>query len=65
MGVMRQPKTGYESSLGKIAQGLRGDRKDIAYEPLPKRWVDLIHYLDEQERKRSGGSQPKAEPPHP
>jgi hypothetical protein len=33
--------------LGK-AFHLYGD--DIAHEPLPRRWVDLIHYLDEQEK---------------
>ena len=27
---------------------------EITHEPLPRRWVDLIHRLDEQERKRSG-----------
>ena len=25
--------------------------KDDAREPLPERWVDLIRYLDEQERR--------------
>lgn len=27
--------------------------KDLIREPLPRRWVDLILYLDEQERKHS------------
>jgi hypothetical protein len=35
-------------AIGKVLQGLDGD---IVYEDLPKRWVDLIHHLDEQERK--------------
>jgi hypothetical protein len=26
-------------------------RQDNAQEPLPRRWVDLIHYLEEQERR--------------
>jgi hypothetical protein len=26
-------------------------RQDNAHEPLPRRWVDLIHYLEEQERQ--------------
>ena len=32
---------------------LRSDNADITREPLPRRWVDLIHHLDEQERERS------------
>jgi hypothetical protein len=34
--------------LGKVMHD-RDD--DITHEPLPRRWVDLIHFLDEQERK--------------
>jgi hypothetical protein len=26
-------------------------RQANAQEPLPRRWVDLIHYLEEQERR--------------
>ena len=26
-------------------------RQDNAHGPLPRRWVDLIHYLEEQERR--------------
>ena len=26
-------------------------RQDSAHEPLSRRWVDLIHYLEEQERR--------------
>ena len=29
---------------------LRQERDDIAREPLPERWVDLINYLDAQEQ---------------
>lgn len=36
--------------LKAIGRNLRGE-KDIAGEDLPQRWVDLIHYLDERERK--------------
>ena len=35
-----------------IGKRLRGQDEDITHEPLPRRWVDLIRYLDEQERKR-------------
>jgi len=33
--------------LGRVLH----DQDEITHEPLPKRWVDLIHFLDEQERK--------------
>jgi hypothetical protein len=35
-----------------IAKRLRDENKTVAAEPLPKRWMDLIRYLDEEERKR-------------
>jgi hypothetical protein len=35
--------------LGKALQR----EMDIAHEPLPRRWVELIHQLDEQERTQS------------
>jgi hypothetical protein len=34
-----------------IGKGLRRQRNDITQEPLPRRWVELIRYLNEQERK--------------
>jgi hypothetical protein len=37
--------------LELIARRLRADCDDVAREPLPERWVDLIKYLDEQERR--------------
>jgi hypothetical protein len=36
-----------------IAKRLREDSEHVAREPLPERWVDLIHHLDEQERVRA------------
>ena len=56
MGVMRRSKAGYDESLAMIAKGLRAQDADIAREPLPERWIDLIKYLDEQDRKRSEGT---------
>ena len=50
MGAMRPAKTGLGSTLELIAKRLRTTSEDVAREPLPKRWVDLIKYLDEQER---------------
>jgi hypothetical protein len=57
MGVMRP-----ESSLGLIIKRARDGNLDITREPLPTRWVDLIHYLDEQEHTREQGRQPEPEP---
>ena len=35
------------AGIGKVLhERLEGD----VHEPLPERWVDLIHYLNEQER---------------
>jgi hypothetical protein len=42
-----------ESLLHRIGKVLRTQFDDITHEPVPTRWVDLIHYLDEQERKRA------------
>ena len=39
--------------LKAIGKNFRRDDGDIAREALPQRWVDLILYLDEQERKRA------------
>lgn len=38
--------------LTAIAKSLRGQDEDITHEALPRRWVDLIHHLNEQERNR-------------
>jgi hypothetical protein len=48
---MQSAKTGLGSALELIARRLRVDCDDVAREPLPERWVDLIKYLDEQERR--------------
>ena len=37
--------------LKVIGENLRGGGEDIVREALPRRWVDLIRYLDEQERR--------------
>ena len=51
MGVIHPAKTGLGSTLELIAKRLRTASEDVAREPLPERWVDLIKYLDEQERR--------------
>jgi hypothetical protein len=48
--------------LGLIGKVLQSRDSDIVHEELPKRWVDLIHHLDEQERKRE---QAKLKRPQP
>jgi hypothetical protein len=53
MGVMRPAKTAFGSALGLIAKRLRTDGEGVAREPLPERWIDLIKYLDAQERRSS------------
>ena len=52
MGLMPRLKAGVESSLDLIGTRLRNDGVHVIREPLPRRWVDLIHYLDEDEGKR-------------
>ena len=47
---------GHNSILLPLGKLLHDQADDITHEPLPKRWVALIHFLDEQEqqeRKRS------------
>jgi hypothetical protein len=42
---------GQDTILRRLGKALRADVDDVVNEPLPTRWVDLIRYLDEQERK--------------
>jgi hypothetical protein len=42
-----------DETLEEIGRKLRGLDDDITQEPLPRRWVDLILFLEEKERKRS------------
>ena len=37
--------------MRRIGTVLRVKNDDFTHEPLPERWVDLIHYLDEKERR--------------
>lgn len=41
---MRQP-----SFLDQIWETLRVQNDNVDREPLPQRWIDLIHYLNERE----------------
>lgn len=38
-------------SLQYISKSLHAKFDHIANEPLPKRWVELIHYLNEKEQR--------------
>jgi hypothetical protein len=49
-------------TLVEIGKRIRGQGEDTTREPLPQRWVDLIHHLNEQERSRSERHQPETEP---
>ena len=40
-------------SLSLIGEKLRAQTENVTQEPLPERWLDLIHSLDEQGRRRS------------
>ena len=44
-------ETIYDKSLGVVAKMLREEAENVTSAPLPKRWVELILHLDEQERK--------------
>ena len=42
----------HDPILRRLGKLLHDQDEDITHEPVPKRWVDLIHFLDAQERKR-------------
>ena len=44
---------GAQGVMRRIGKVLRAKNDDLTHEPLPERWVDLIHYLDEKERRES------------
>jgi hypothetical protein len=50
-----------ETILERLGKTLHVRMDEITHEPLPRRWVDLIHHLNEEERKRSD-RQPGSEP---
>jgi hypothetical protein len=52
-----------DETIIEIGKRLRHQSSEITQEPLPRRWIDLIRYLNEQERKQSEArDQPEAEP---
>ena len=63
MGVLRRSEAGYDQTFSLIAKRLREDGEQVTQEPMPTRWVDLILYLDEQERKtRERAQRPAYDP---
>ena len=50
-----------ETILEQLGRTFRSYDEGITREPLPRRWIDLILFLEEQERKRSE-HQPEPEP---
>ena len=42
-----------DNILRRLGKVLPGTDANTTREPLPRRWVDLIHHLNEQERMRA------------
>ena len=56
---------GQETPLRRLGKAFNLYADDIAHEPLPRRWVEIIRYLDEQERRSSSSRNERlAERPH-
>jgi hypothetical protein len=44
-----------------LRQALHARLDEVSHEPLPKRFVELIRYLDEQDRERSDEQKSESE----
>ena len=53
-----------ETILQRLGKALHVRMDDITNEPLPRRWVDLIHHLDDQERKQAERHGPDRDKAH-
>jgi hypothetical protein len=51
------------SILYRIGKAFQVRTEGITRERLPERWVDLIQYLDAQEREREDAQHKKRSPP--
>jgi hypothetical protein len=51
------------SILERLGNMLHVHYDEIANEPIPQRWVDLIHYLNEKEKARAEAQQPPESEP--
>ena len=56
-GCAMQQWQGQETLLCRLGKAFHIYADDTAHEPLPRRWVELIRYLDEHERRSSEQSQ--------
>jgi hypothetical protein len=59
---MAAPPTGWLKAIGK---SLRHEIGEITRQPLPRRWIDLIHHLHERDRRlrrQPGGAAPSSNP---
>ena len=45
-----------QSLLIRLGKTLRARNEPITAEALPKRWVDLLHHLDEQEQQQQSSA---------
>jgi hypothetical protein len=63
MGVPRRSEANYDTSLRVIAERLRDEGESDTRVPLPRRWVELIHSLDERERRNSEHPRTAADEP--
>jgi hypothetical protein len=57
----RVRQTSSPTFLGLIRRALRANYDEVAKEPLPERWVDLINHLNEREsqQKNERSSEPR------
>lgn len=51
MDGTRPAKTTLDSTLELIGDELREEGESVIHEELPERWVELILYLEEKERR--------------
>jgi hypothetical protein len=60
---MQQAPTSF---LNLVTKALRANFDDVTNQPLPQRWVDLIHHLNERERidAERQSDTPKRPPSH-
>ena len=51
----------HETILGRLGKALQGLLDGVPQEPMPRRWVDLIRYLEEQEKRQADPYNPETE----
>ena len=56
---------GHNFILARLGKALHAQYDQVANQPLPERWVDLIRYLDEKERRQASAAEAEAEPREP